>query len=301
MANISAIKLPNGTTYTLKDNGALQLTGGQVTGPVTFGDSISVDEATIGDLVVNGGASFTNDLQANTINGVTVGSNPKFTDTITTVSTTGNGNAVTAISASNGALTVTKGTTFLTSYTETDPVFSASAAAGITSTDINNWNAKVSDDKTWNGVTLDKTGTTQTSTSYIPARSNTSATTAYQLVATTEPYQYRVAKWDSNAYLYSTTPSTNDNSTKVATTAYVNSKHNATTVTLSTTWTSNQQTVTVSGVTTSNTVIVSPAPASYDAYCEAGIYCSAQAANSLTFKCDTAPSASLIVNVMIVN
>jgi hypothetical protein len=62
MANISAIKLPNGTTYTLKDNGALQLTGGQVTGPVSFGDSVSIDEATLGDLVVNGSASFTNGI-----------------------------------------------------------------------------------------------------------------------------------------------------------------------------------------------------------------------------------------------
>ena len=35
------------------------------------------------------------------------------------------------------------GATALQSYTETDPVFGASAAAGITSTDINNWNAKV--------------------------------------------------------------------------------------------------------------------------------------------------------------
>ena len=69
MANLSQIKLPNGTTYDIKDNGALQLTGGQVTGPVTFGDSISVDEATVGDLVVNGNASFTNNIQANTING----------------------------------------------------------------------------------------------------------------------------------------------------------------------------------------------------------------------------------------
>ena len=87
MANISAIKLPNGTTYDIKDNGALQLTGGQVTGPVTFGDAITVDEATIGDLVVNGSASFTNNIQANTINGVAVGSSPKFTDTNTEVST----------------------------------------------------------------------------------------------------------------------------------------------------------------------------------------------------------------------
>ena len=116
MANLSAIKLPNGTTYNLKDNGALQLTGGQVTGPVTFGDSVSIDDLTAGQLVVEGSASVANNLQANTINGVTVGSSPKFTDTITTVSTTGSGNAITAISASNGALTATKGTTFLTAH-----------------------------------------------------------------------------------------------------------------------------------------------------------------------------------------
>lgn len=106
-----------GNTYVVSDNGALQLTGGQVTGPVTFGDSVSIDEATLGDLVVNGSASFTNNIQANTINGVTVGSSPKFTDTVTTVTTSGSGNAVTAISASNGAITVTKGSTFLTGIT----------------------------------------------------------------------------------------------------------------------------------------------------------------------------------------
>lgn len=154
MANISAIKLPDETTYNIKDNGALQLTGGQVTGPVTFGDTISIDDATIGDLVVNGAASFTNNIQANTINGIEVGSNPKFTDTITTVTTTGSGNAITAISATNGVITATKGTTFLTSYTETDPVFSASAAAGITATDISNWNAKTSNTGTVTSITL---------------------------------------------------------------------------------------------------------------------------------------------------
>ena len=60
MADISAIKLPNGTTYNIKDINALPLTGGSVTGPVSFGDSVSIDEATVGDLVVNGSASFTN-------------------------------------------------------------------------------------------------------------------------------------------------------------------------------------------------------------------------------------------------
>ena len=118
MADVSKIKLPDGTTYNIKDDNALPLTGGSVTGPVSFGDSISIDEATVGDLVVNGSANFTNNLQANTINGVAVGSDPKFTDTntITTATTTGSGNAVTAVTASNGALTITKGTTFLTSH-----------------------------------------------------------------------------------------------------------------------------------------------------------------------------------------
>ena len=36
---------------------------------------------------------------------------------------------------------------YLTSYTETDPVFSASAAAGITATNISNWNAKSDTDE----------------------------------------------------------------------------------------------------------------------------------------------------------
>ena len=59
----------NGNTYVVSDSEALPLTGGQVTGPVTFGDTVSIDEATVGDLVVNGSASFTNNIQANTISG----------------------------------------------------------------------------------------------------------------------------------------------------------------------------------------------------------------------------------------
>ena len=53
---------------------------------------------------------------ADRVNGHTVAadvpSGAKFTDTVTTATTTGTGNAVTAITASNGALTVTKGSTF---------------------------------------------------------------------------------------------------------------------------------------------------------------------------------------------
>ena len=69
MADVSAIKLPSGVTYTLKDKGALQLTGGAVTGPVSFNNTISVDDATIGSLIVNGSASFTNGIRAANYNG----------------------------------------------------------------------------------------------------------------------------------------------------------------------------------------------------------------------------------------
>ena len=57
-------------------------------------------------------------LTVTKINGMNVGNSPKFTDEdhITTVNTSGSGNAVTVISANNqGALTITKGATFVIS------------------------------------------------------------------------------------------------------------------------------------------------------------------------------------------
>lgn len=111
---------------------------------------------------------------------------------------------------------------FITSYTETDPVFAASAAAGITATDISNWNAKVSDDKTWNGVTLNKgSNYVKKGECYIPYLDSYNQTTAYTGKATATPTATRFVKYDDDAYLNSTTPSASDNSTKVATTAYV--------------------------------------------------------------------------------
>lgn len=106
MANISQIKLPNNVTYDIKDNNALPLTGGSVTGPVSFGDSVTMDEATIGDLVVNGSGSITNNLSVNTINGVEVGSSPKFTDTNTEVST------LTLVAGSTAGTSLTSGGKF---------------------------------------------------------------------------------------------------------------------------------------------------------------------------------------------
>lgn len=47
-----------------------------------------------------------------------------------------------------------KADTALQSYTETDPIFSASAAAGITNSDITNWNGKTSNTGTITGITM---------------------------------------------------------------------------------------------------------------------------------------------------
>lgn len=86
--------------------------------------------------------------------------------------------------------------------------------------------------------------------------------------------------------------------------AYVDSKSPAVqTVTLTTSgWSSNTQTVTVSGVVASETAqLITPIPAdaSRSAYYEAGIMCTGQAANSLTFTCQTVPTSNLTVYVVI--
>ena len=64
-------------------------------------------------------------------------------------------------------------------------------------------------------------------------------------------------------------------------------------------WSDNSQTVTASCVTANNVVVISPAPNSYSSYGEFGVYCSAQAANNLTFVCDSVPDVALTVNVLI--
>lgn len=149
------------------------------------------------------------------------------TGTITSVKTTAG--AHTTINVSSGAANfnipthtshLTNDSGFLTSYTETDPVFSASAAAGITSTDISNWNAKVSDTGKWNNVELIQ-DTQSRDAYYIPTLINFNSTSAKVTYATSSPSSNKIVLWDSNEYIYSTTPSANDNSTKVATTAYV--------------------------------------------------------------------------------
>lgn len=80
----------------------------------------------------------------------------------------------------------------------------------------------------------------------------------------------------------------------------VESKHAAKTATLTAAgWSNKTQTVAVNGVTADNTVIVGPSPTSQDVWAKAGVKCTAQAANSLTFTCKTAPTAALNVNIVI--
>ena len=78
--------------------------------------------------------------------------------------------------------------------------------------------------------------------------------------------------------------------------------YTSTTVTLiSGNWSNNTQTVSVPssvGIKSTSLVIVSPTPNSFSNYGDSGIYCSAQANNSLTFICESPPSSDIIVNVV---
>lgn len=86
--------------------------------------------------------------------------------------------------------------------------------------------------------------------------------------------------------------------------SYVDSKApTSVAITLTTSgWSSNTQTVTVSGVSASETAqLITPTPAiaSQSAYYEAGIMCTNQGTNSLTFTCQTVPTSNLTVYVVI--
>ena len=62
-------------------------------------------------------------------------------------------------------------------------------------------------------------------------------------------------------------------------------------------WSSLSQTVSCAVVTASNIVWVAPAD-NMDAYGEAGVYCSAQGAGTLTFKCTSTPSVAFTVSIV---
>ena len=66
-------------------------------------------------------------------------------------------------------------------------------------------------------------------------------------------------------------------------------------------WADKAQTVTANGVTADNTVVISPAPASYTAYAEGTVRCTAQGSSSLTFTCDDVLAGNITVNVTVIN
>lgn len=118
-----------------------------------------------------------------------------------------------------GALANT--TTYVSSFngntgdiTYTAPVTSVNGKTGaVTVTE---------DDQTWNGVSLAKQSMTSSAeTAYIPLATSTSPVNMSFGAVTRTPTANQMVKYDQNAYLHSTTPSASDNSTKVATTAYV--------------------------------------------------------------------------------
>ena len=59
------------------------------------------------------------------------------------------------------------------------------------------------------------------------------------------------------------------------------------------------QTVSVAGVTATANCIITAAPDSYMAYAEAVVRCTAQGAGTLTFACETVPTADVAANVLI--
>lgn len=68
-------------------------------------------------------------------------------------------------------------------------------------------------------------------------------------------------------------------------------------------WKNNSQTINLANVAANSLVTVAPVPTSQNrtAYLEAGVYCSAQGAGTLTFVCEDVPSVNLNVNIQIIN
>ncbi len=68
-------------------------------------------------------------------------------------------------------------------------------------------------------------------------------------------------------------------------------------------WKNNSQTINLSNVAANSLVTVAPVPTAQNrtAYLEAGVYCSAQGAGTLTFVCEDVPGVNLNVNIQIIN
>ena len=65
-------------------------------------------------------------------------------------------------------------------------------------------------------------------------------------------------------------------------------------------WSSNTQTVSVEGMAADRIVIIGPVVGSIDVCKTNAVYCSAQGNGTLTFKCQTTPSAAITMNVIMI-
>ena len=92
-------------------------------------------------------------------------------------------------------------------------------------------------------------------------------------------------------------------SAAVAGTDYQSPVKSATVTLSANAWSSNSQTIDLANVATNSLVTVAPVPTAQNrtAYLEAGVYCSAQGAGTLTFVCEDVPSVNLNVNIQIIN
>lgn len=257
-----------------------------------------------------------------------------------------------------GTITINGTGTNIYSPTETDPVFSASAAAGITSSDISTWNGKQdalvsgTNIKTVNGNSLlgsgdlpiqgggDKNvwyGTCSTrplSTEKIVTttsgdfeltdgniiivsfensvagspRLNVDGTGAVVVDYNDEPervyqgYSTIAFVYDENAgsFIPINRRRANGNNFGLVTGNEIPHDISQVSITVANWNATTTCTKSVTGVTASNSIIVSPAPSSIADYVASGVYCSAQAAGTLTFTASSTPTADLVVNVMIV-
>ena len=109
-----------------------------------------------GNITIQGGGGDVNVIESITFNGSAVpvdsSKNAAITYSAPVTSVNGNTGAVT-ISVPTKVSDLTNDSGFITSYTETDPVFGASVAASITSADITAWNGKSTFSGSYNDLT----------------------------------------------------------------------------------------------------------------------------------------------------
>lgn len=200
-------KVKAGTGLTSSyNNGTITLdsASGTVT-KVSAGTGLTTGE-TSPDITTTGTLSLdTSGVTAGTYQGLTVDSYGRVTAASDQGYTTNTGTitGITMNGTSKGTSGVVDLGTVLTSYTETDPIYSASAASGITSSDITNWNNKTSNTGTITGVSVNGTSIATSGVANITSVPASILTGAIPSAVT------------------ATTQSQGDNSTKIATTAYV--------------------------------------------------------------------------------